>query len=209
MQGQKLTILVARNAPIALILRRKPTKWYHLIKWNLTDNTLEHGAWFKGRLYEASCDISPDGHYFLYKAFQGSRFATAYTDSYTALSTVPWLKAHWLHPVGTTYEGGGYFVDNQHIKIYRVYFVELMPHPEHTDNRGFDIDHASKPNEQGYACIYHQNQHDSDNLIDNADWSKRLNDGSMIWHKDFCIYRDNQLIADFTDLTPNPTPAPY
>lgn len=209
MQGQKLTILVAKNAPIALILRRKPTKWYHLIKWDLTNNQLEHGAWFKGRLHENSCDISPDGQYFLYKAFQGNRWNTSYTDSYTALSTIPHLKAHWLHPIGSTYEGGGFFVDEKTIKIYRVYFVELTSHPKHTDTRGFKIIHASQPNEEGHACIYHQNSHENDNLIDHADWSKKLADGSIIWHKDFEIFRDGQLIADLTDLTPTPIPAPY
>lgn len=222
MEGHTLSVLIAKKAAIALVLRRGPTKWYHLIKLSIENNSLEHGAWFKGRLYENSCDISSDGRYFLYKAFKGNNRDASYKDSFTGLSEVPWLKAHWLLPIGTTYVGGGFFAESgllskKTIFIYQLAFCELTPHKNHTDSKGFKVKHASDYNAAGHACIMKEPRHQDEDLIENADWSKRLDDGSIIWHKHYELYRryfdgkqyEDSLIADLSDLKPNPQPAPY
>jgi hypothetical protein len=72
----RLFVIHAREKPVALILRRGPARWYHLIAWRTDTDTFEHGAWFRGRIYEDRCDLSPDGELFLYFALQGSRWAT-------------------------------------------------------------------------------------------------------------------------------------
>lgn len=218
MQGDKLSVLVAKEAPVALILRRGPTKWYHLMKWNLINDDIEHGAWIKARIYEDACDISFDGQYFLYKVFKSPNDDYTYKDSFTAISTVPWVKAHWLLPIGNTYVGGGFFADKKTIGIYQLPFCELNPHPNHTNDLGFNIYHSTdlfggKPN-----CVAMTKPHDNENLIDDIDWSKKLADGSIIWHKHYHLYRryfnsaesfEDKLIADLENLKPERVKAPY
>lgn len=64
----RLFVIAARNAPIALIFRRGPSKQVLLIGWNLEDDTFEIGQWLKGRIYERRCDLSPEGEMLLYFA---------------------------------------------------------------------------------------------------------------------------------------------
>jgi hypothetical protein len=59
---------VARKADVALLIRRYPTQWFQLIRWDLNTGTLEYGQWFRGRIYQDRSDLSPDGKYFLYFA---------------------------------------------------------------------------------------------------------------------------------------------
>jgi hypothetical protein len=68
----RLFVVLAREAPIGVILRRGPAAWYHVILWHTDTDHFERGAWFKGRIYEERCDLSPDGQLFLYFALQGS-----------------------------------------------------------------------------------------------------------------------------------------
>ena len=72
-----------------------------------------HGAWFKGRIYEEKCDVSPDGRLLLFFVHQGSRAGTQFTHAWTAISRVPWLQALVVWPQATTYSGGGRFIDNR------------------------------------------------------------------------------------------------
>ena len=62
----KLHVITARDEPIAVILRRGPSAWYHLILWQTRRDTFSNGAWFKGHIYEDKCDLSPDGSLFVY-----------------------------------------------------------------------------------------------------------------------------------------------
>lgn len=64
----RLWALFARDAPKAVILRRGPRKHFHLIKWDLRDDSFTHGQWMKGfvRLW----DLSPNGEKIIYWAYQ-------------------------------------------------------------------------------------------------------------------------------------------
>ncbi len=64
----RLWVLFARNVRKAVILRRGPRRHFHLINWNLDDDTFAHGQWMKGfvRLW----DLSPDGEKLIYWAHQ-------------------------------------------------------------------------------------------------------------------------------------------
>lgn len=88
-----LFVLPARDVPRAVILRRGPSRWYHVIDWDTANDRFVHGAWIKGRIYENSCDISPDGTLLLTSILQGSRGGTEFTHAWTAISRVPWLQA--------------------------------------------------------------------------------------------------------------------
>jgi hypothetical protein len=102
----RLYVLVATHAPLALIVRRGPSTWWHLLKWDLERLTVEPGAWFRGTLYPRRSDISPDGRLFGYFALRNS---PPPWDTYFAVSKVPWLTALAAWQTGGTWTGGCQF----------------------------------------------------------------------------------------------------
>jgi len=192
----RLFVILARDAPTALILRRGPSKWYHLIRWRMDDDTFEPGAWFHGRIYEERCDLSPDGELALCFC-HGGAYRPGYTDSWTAVSRAPWLHALTLWPWGTTYGGGGRFVDNRRLILRANMPVET--HPDHPV--------------QGIEVIYGRAEyHRSSAEVDGADWSGRDHAGCLIFAQHGKLYRRDQgsdrEIIDLNELHPDPRPAP-
>jgi hypothetical protein len=102
----RLYVLVATHAPIALIVRRGPSSWWHLLRWDLERLALEPGAWFRGTLYPRRSDISPDGRLFGYFALRSS---PPPWDTYFAVSKLPWLTALAAWRTGGTWTGGCQF----------------------------------------------------------------------------------------------------
>lgn len=101
----RLYCILARNAPVGVIFRRGPSKHVCLIKWDLKNDTFETGQWFKGRIYERRCDLSPSGDKLVY-------FAAKYKEpifSWTAVSKPPYLTALMLWEKGDGWGGGGLF----------------------------------------------------------------------------------------------------
>jgi hypothetical protein len=64
----RTSVLFAADAPKAVILRRGPRTHYHLIVWNLEDDTFEHGQWMKGNV--RLVDLSPGSDKLIYFAEQ-------------------------------------------------------------------------------------------------------------------------------------------
>ncbi|MFI6482193.1 hypothetical protein ACIBH1_29975 [Nonomuraea sp. NPDC050663] len=95
----RLYVLPAAEAPVALIMRRGPSGWWHLLRWDLERPAVEAGAWFRGLLYPRRCGLSADGRLLGY-------FALAHGEdpwhTYFAVSRAPWLTAlaAW-HTFGT------------------------------------------------------------------------------------------------------------
>jgi len=83
----RLHVLLAKNADIGIVFRRGPAAWWHILKWDLANFAIEHGAWLKGTLYPTRSAVSHDGKVIAYFAMHGS------WDTYLALSKPPWLKA--------------------------------------------------------------------------------------------------------------------
>jgi hypothetical protein len=77
----KLFVIPAKNEPSAVVLRRGPSAWHHVIQWDTRRDRFVHGAWIKGRIYEEKCDVSPDGQLLLYFVHQGSRHQAQFTHS--------------------------------------------------------------------------------------------------------------------------------
>ncbi|KAB8139584.1 hypothetical protein F8S13_27540, partial [Chloroflexia bacterium SDU3-3] len=105
----RLHALFAREADVAVIFRRGPTKWTQLIAWDTKADTLTYGQWFKGRIYEKRCDLSPDGSKLIYFAAKYCRPAlrsTAYTETWTAVSRPPYLTALAPQQVSLLWRGG-------------------------------------------------------------------------------------------------------
>lgn len=109
----RLTLFIAPEARRAVILRRGPTRWFHLILWSMQSDEFEFGSWFEGRIYEDKCDLSPDGQFFIYfAAKQNPRTSAALgSNAWTAVCQPPWVKPVILEPSTCgTYYGGGNFV---------------------------------------------------------------------------------------------------
>jgi hypothetical protein len=123
----RLSVLLARESDIAVIFRRGPTRQVLLIRWHRADDTFEIGQWFRGRIYENRCDLSPDGERLLYFAakFINPNHATSAIDSelvepfysWTAISRPPFLTALALWPKDDCWGGGGEFVARNHIRL--------------------------------------------------------------------------------------------
>lgn len=64
----RLHILAARTEPVAVILRRGPSKWCHVLRYRTDTDELEPGSWFRGRIYQFRCDLSDDGRSMVYLA---------------------------------------------------------------------------------------------------------------------------------------------
>jgi len=116
----RLFVLLARQAPIAVILRKGPTNWVQQIVWNTSTDTFEFGHWFHGRVDGERSELSPDGRHFIYFASKYSRrqgTADA-TTTWTAISRPPWYTALvlWKND-DTTYFGGGGFKDDNTVLV--------------------------------------------------------------------------------------------
>jgi len=124
----RLWVILAREAPVAVVFRRGPSRHVRLIKWNLDSDTFEHGQWLQGRIYERRCDLSPSGSLLIY-------FAATYKkplQSWTAISKPPRLTAVALWPKGDGWNGGGWFTgsDEIHLEHFAGYDI---PHPDFVD----------------------------------------------------------------------------
>jgi hypothetical protein len=109
----RLSVLLARASDKAVVFRRGPSKQVLLIRWDRENDSFYLGQWFRGRIYENRCDLSPDGERLLY-------FAASYKPphfSWTAISRPPFLTALALWPKGDCWGGGGEFVTKTHVHL--------------------------------------------------------------------------------------------
>ncbi len=121
----RLHVMLARDVPFAVILRRGPTHQVCSVSWNLSDDTFQVGQWLKGRIYERSCDISPDGQHLLYHAVK-HRITDGGWHEYTVLSRAPYLKALRIWFGKGFY--GGIWLDNDHFALHKYnYGPQLAP----------------------------------------------------------------------------------
>jgi len=89
-------------------------------KWNLKNDTFEHGQWFRGRVFDGTCDISPDGNYFIYGAYRENRGYIQDRDigwCWSAVSTPPYFTALALWGGSVNHGGGGRFLSDSQIAI--------------------------------------------------------------------------------------------
>jgi hypothetical protein len=112
-----LHVYLAAEAPIAVVLRRGPSRWVRLSLWHTDTDMFEHGQWFAGRVYERRCDLAPDGSLFAYFAHKAGGGPDVAVDSWAAVSRPPWFTALALWEVGTTYFAGGYFKDARRLAL--------------------------------------------------------------------------------------------
>jgi hypothetical protein len=107
----RLFVYLAREAPLAVVLRRGPSDWARLSLWHTDTDTFEHGQWIHARVYERRCDVSADGSLFVAFVRDSTGPNQGNTDTWVALSRPPWFTALALWFVGGTYYTGGLFPD--------------------------------------------------------------------------------------------------
>jgi hypothetical protein len=97
-----------------VILRRGPSDWVQMIHWDTKNDVFTPGQWFHGRIYECNCDVSPNGQLFAYSTYKPGNWKTnpQIGDSWTAISKPPYFTALALWPGSGSWEGGGYFDDD-------------------------------------------------------------------------------------------------
>ena len=110
----RIYCIPATEAPVVAVLRRGPSRWSHVGRWDLAAGRYEPGAWLGGRIFPRRSDLSPDGRLLCYFAHKpGATWEQG--EAYVALSRLPWLTA--LHAFGTcgTWTRGYHFTsDGRH-----------------------------------------------------------------------------------------------
>jgi hypothetical protein len=121
--------ILARQAPIGVLIRRGPSKWWRLTLWNTRNDEFTGGQWFHGSLYPQKCDLSPDGKLFSYFAakFQRSARERSYDYSWAAVSRPPYFTALTLWNIGDTWGGKTAFLDDGSFHVGAI----RDPHPDH------------------------------------------------------------------------------
>lgn len=168
-----LYALLARAAPVGVIFRRGPSKRVLLIKWDTKSDTFLEGQWFKGRIHEWDCDLSPCGDMLLY-------FATKYKGpfhTWTALSRPPWLTALALWPLGDTWYGGGLFLDGKTV---------YQNHPEGRTElaEGFSLPRRMKVQTPAQGAEYCPTA--TSRLLRDG-WVRKRRAGREVYEKSFCF----------------------
>lgn len=108
--GPRLFGIPATKAPVVAVLRRGPSAWFHLGRWDTEAGTYEPGAWLRGTVYPQRCDLSPDGRWFVYFALKASA-SWAPGPTYIAVSRLPWLTALAAWGTGGTWTRGLAFAE--------------------------------------------------------------------------------------------------
>ena len=106
--------IAALRADIVAVIRRGPSDWCHVGRWDVGQLAYEPGSWFKGKLFPQRCDLSPDGQWLGYMAYKGN--PNEFPDSYLAVSRLPWLNALAAWFLGETYTRGFHFVNDTRMR---------------------------------------------------------------------------------------------
>jgi hypothetical protein len=99
----RVHLLVAKQAPKIVILQRKRSKLFHVARIDVRTHRIEHGSWFRGKLYPFRCDVSFDGEYMVYLALGGR------AQTWNGVCKLPWLTTVTEAENMGTWFGGGYF----------------------------------------------------------------------------------------------------
>jgi len=108
--GPRIFGIPASHAATVAVIRRGPSGWCHVGRWEPDAGTWEAGSWLHGTIYPQRCDLSPDGRWLVYFALKGgARWDIGAT--YLAVSRLPWLTALVAWGTGGTWTRGLHFVE--------------------------------------------------------------------------------------------------
>ncbi len=135
----RIHVLLAREAPLGLVIRKGPSKSVATILWDRRTDKFTLGQWMRGRIYERRCDLSPDGTRLIYFAMNG-KWESKTKGAWTAISRVPYLKAVTLLTKGDCWHGGGLFLGN-----HTYWLNDGYGHLIHVDSKEVVRDTSFKP----------------------------------------------------------------
>jgi hypothetical protein len=102
----------ATRAPVVAVLRRGPSEWSHVGRWDVARGVYEPGAWIRANLYPQRCDLSPDGRWLVYFTLKG-RATWRAGSTYVAISRLPWLRALAAWATCGTWTRGLHFTEER------------------------------------------------------------------------------------------------
>jgi len=114
--GPRITCIPAAAAPIVAVIRRGPSAWTQIGRWDVEHASYEPGAWVRARVYEDRCDLSPDGRWLAYFTLRGSaRPEWPAGITFIAISRLPWVRALAAWSTCGTWTRGVHFVDDRRV----------------------------------------------------------------------------------------------
>ncbi|MEO8607012.1 MAG: hypothetical protein ABI690_03985 [Chloroflexota bacterium] len=152
----RLFVLLARTAPVGVILRRGPSDWVQMIHWNTRSDVFTPGQWFHGRIYEHKSDLSPNGKLFVYDAYKPwiNPTDSEYGNRWTAVSKPPYFTALGLWTHKSFQGGGGHFNDDEQLLVNFLH-DELTPHPDHRPKE-IEVTRTESENYMKNSIRYHR-----------------------------------------------------
>jgi hypothetical protein len=200
----RLEFVFSAKAPLAVILRRGPSRWVRLVVWHTKNDHFMDGEWWRGRIYAEKCGLSPDGQLLVYFGYQWKpRYIPKGIFAFTAVSKPPSFKPIALWPADSFWGGGGRFLDNLTVSLN--YGKGCLPeaHPSFGP-------HGLKAAEK--RGIYCHRPPDEDFRLDpvdsrGADWIGKDHHGRLIFTRAGMLYRmvkkEEILLRDFNaDMPP-------
>jgi len=109
----RLHLLRAQEKPFIVVIRRRPSKLFHIIKWNTQKDRLYPGSWFSGKLYPMRCDVSFDGKWMVYLAMGDGG------ETWNGCCELPFLKTYLEGDNHGTWNGGGFWKDAKTLMLNR------------------------------------------------------------------------------------------
>lgn len=186
--GCKLFVLIAADAEVAVIIRRGPSKLFHIVRWDMEHDEFKEGSWFQGRIYEHHCCVSPDGRWLYYFAANQSRHTRESLNgnyAWSAVSEVPSLRAVWMEPQMDTYGSRCRFCRPGDWQ-----FADAMIIPGISTDLRLVADSPYSPAQ----------------LIADCDWSGYDHESNILWTKGRHLFRrsgtGDQIVADFGATQP-------
>lgn len=108
-------MLLARDVPRGVVIRRGPSKVTATYAWDLETDEITLGQWVRARVYEYRSDLSPDGRYLAYFAYDGRPHRAG--KAWLAISRAPFLKAVEVFAQCDTWHRGALWVAPDRIWI--------------------------------------------------------------------------------------------
>lgn len=106
----------AAGAPIVAVLRRGPSDWFHVGRWDVARGVYEPGAWIRSNLYPQRCDLSPDGRWLCYFTLL-THAAWRAGAAYVAISRLPWLTALAAWATCDAWTRGAHFTQERGVSM--------------------------------------------------------------------------------------------
>lgn len=110
----RIFCIPATQAPVVAVLRRGPSAWSHVGRWDVGSGRFEPGSWLRGTIYPQRCDLSPDGRWLAYFALKTPAPWTP-GPTYIAISRLPWVHALVAWGTGGTWTQGVHFVEDRDV----------------------------------------------------------------------------------------------